>query len=294
MLVEIILIQPLWDFNITVVFLQVIWAIGLCMLFLAVLQYLPYGLLLGLGLIIIFAHNVLDGIVIETPFWKSVIWAVVHQQNDYLISERLLLVIQYPFLPWLGIMILGYAAGRLYVNELSSELRRNILRMAGGVFILLFVVIRSVNMYGDLHQWTIQKTTIFTILDFINVWKYPPSLLYILMTIGPSLILLSYLEYVSGFIAAKLIIFGKVPFFYYVLHVFLIHSIAILIFVATGHSWSDLDFDHFRDGSLPYGSGQPLWVVYAVWALVIVALYFPCRWYSRYKATHKTWWLSYV
>src|SRR5258708_13977290 len=168
------------------------------------------------------------------------------------------------------------------------------LRMTGITVIALFIIIRFINQYGDVLQWSSQKTALFTLFDFIKTTKYPPSLLYMLMTIGPALILLSFVENASDSISKKIIVFGKVPFFYYLLHVFVIHSIAWLTFFATGHSWKDLDFTHFRDGSMPIGSGHPLWFVYAAWATAIIILYFPCRWYSKYKATHKHWWLSYI
>ena len=294
MLVELLIIQPLWDFNIIVIFLQVIWAIGLSMVVLSVLQFLPYRILLAIGLILVFAHNLLDKTVIESPFWESVSWSVIHQRHSYLLNDHLMFTIQYPFLPWLGLMILGYSTGRLYLPGFPPASRKKILRITGMVAILLFVVIRLINQYGDMHPWAIQKTPVFTLLDFIKTTKYPPSLLYILMTIGPALIILSMVENVHGSLSRKIIVFGKVPFFYYILHVFLIHTIAWLAFFATGHSWKDLDFTHFRDGSLPYGSGHPLWFVYAAWIAVIVILYFPCRWYARYKATHKKWWLSYI
>jgi uncharacterized membrane protein len=294
MLVELLIIQPLWDFNIIVIFLQVIWAIGLSMVVLSVLQFLPYRLLLGIGLILVFGHNLLDKTLIESPFWESVSWSIIHQRHSYLLNDHLMFTIQYPFLPWLGLMILGYATGRLYLPGFSQGRRKKILRVTGLVAILLFVFIRLINQYGDMHSWAIQKTPVFTLLDFIKTTKYPPSLLYILMTIGPALIILSLVENVHGSLSRKITVFGKVPFFYYIIHVFLIHVIAWLAFFATGHSWNDLDFTHFRDGSLPYGSGHPLWFVYAAWIAVIVILYFPCRWYAHYKATHKKWWLSYI
>ncbi len=294
MLAEILVIQPLWDFNLIVIFLQVIWAIGLSMVLLSFFQFLPYRVLLVIGLIIVFGHNLLDSIVIDRPLLKSICWSLVHQQHDYPLNEHLLFVVQYPFLPWFGLMILGYAAGKLYLPGVPSPYRKKILRYSGSAAILLFILIRYMNGYGDMHLWVIQKTSVFTFFDFVNTSKYPPSLLYILMTMGPALIVLSLVENMHGPFSRKVIVFGKVPFFYYVLHVFLIHSIAWITFFATGHSWNDLDFTHFRDGSLPYGSGQPLWFVYAAWITVIVILYFPCRWYSKYKATHRKWWLSYI
>ena len=294
MLVEVFLIETLWDFNFTIIYLQVIWAIGLSMVLLSVLQYLPYKILLLIGLIIVFGHNLLDTIHIETPFLKSVFWSIIHVRHDYPINENLLFVVAYPFLPWLGVMILGYVLGKLYLPETNPKFRKKILRVAGIALIVLFMLIRWTNLYGDMHQWQIQKTTVFTILDFINTSKYPPSLLFILMTMGPALILLSFLEKTPTSLSKRVIIFGKVAFFYYVLHVFLIHSISWLAFFVSGHSWNELDFNHFREGSLPPASGHPLWIVYLIWILVIIILYFPCRWYSQYKATHKHWWLSYI
>jgi uncharacterized membrane protein len=213
MLVEIILIHPLWDFNITVIYLQVIWAIGLSMVFLSLLQFLPYKALLTLGLLIVFAHNLLDGIVVESPFWKSALWSIMHVRHDYFIGHDLLFVVQYPFLPWLGIMILGYVAGQLYGSQVKPAFRIKILRIAGMICVVLFICLRVINVYGDMHQWSTQKTVIFTILDFVKASKYPPSLLFILMTLGPSLIVLSYFEQVSGILQARLLSLGRFPFF---------------------------------------------------------------------------------
>ena len=294
MAVEILIIEPLWDFNFTVIYLQVIWAIGLSMVALSILQYLPYKILVFTGLIIVFGHNLLDSINIDTPFLKSVLWSIIHVRHDYLINDDLLFVVAYPFLPWLGLMILGYATGKLFLPEVVPAFRKKTLLITGLISIFLFITIRFINLYGDMHLWEAQNSTIFTLLDFINTSKYPPSLLYILMTMGPALILLSFLEKSSNSFSKRIIVFGKVAFFYYVIHVFLIHSMSWLAFFMTGHSWNDLDFDHFRQGSLPLESGYSLWIVYVVWALVIIILYFPCKWYSKYKATHKHWWLSYI
>jgi uncharacterized membrane protein len=294
MLAEIFIIGPLWDFNFSVIFLQVIWAIGLSMVFLSVLQFLPFQLLSVIGLLIVFGHNLLDNISIEQPFWKSALWSIVHVKHFYPINERFLFVVSYPFLPWLGLMICGYALGKLYISSASPEYRKKFLLYCGLTATILFIIIRWSNLYGDLHDWSSQKTALFSFFDFINTSKYPPSLLFILMTIGPSLIFLSFAESLSNGLSRRIVVFGKVPFFYYILHVVFIHSFAWLIFFATGHNWSDLDFIHFRNGSLPYGSGYPLWTVYVVWAIVIIVLYFPCRWYSKYKSSHNQWWLSYI
>lgn len=294
MLVEILLIGPLWDFNVSGIFLQVIWAIGLSMVVLSFLQFLPFKLLLGLGLLIVAGHNLLDKVVITEPFWKSVIWSIIHQRSFYLLDKQHILVVAYPFLSWLGLMICGYALGRLYSPSMNVIRRRKILLYGGIILSVLFILIRFINGYGDMNKWSTQNNSLYTIFDFIDTTKYPPSLLYMLMTIGPALIFLSFAESFNNIFTRKILVFGKVPFFYYILHVALIHVLAYALFFATGHGWNDLDFIHFRNGSLPYGSGYPLWVVYVAWMVVIFILYFPCRWYSRYKASHSQWWLSYI
>ena len=293
MLAQIFIIAPLWDATLSHILLQVIWAIGLCMVLLSVLQYLPYKFLLLLGFIIIFSHNLLDSITIETPFWRSFLWAVVHEEHEFQINNNLLVIVGYPFLPWLGLMILGYCIGKLYLPESHAKARKKLLQTIGIASIVLFILIRYVGIYGDLNSWQHQPSWLYTFFDFVDTTKYPPSILYILMTIGPALIALPYIEDISNLnILKKIIVFGRVPFFFYILHVALIHAISLLILFASGHSWNELDFS--REGALPYGSGHSLWLVYVVWIVVILILYFPCRWYSNYKATHRHWWLSYI
>jgi uncharacterized membrane protein len=295
MAVEILVITPIWDFNFVFIALQVIWAIGLSMVVMSVLVFLPFRLLLAIGFIILFGHNLLDPIKMNGNDVPSFLWAVVHQRHFFDVNPNLKVGVMYPFLPWLGLMILGYGLGKLYLSTVNPAYRKKFLLCAGVSAILLFILLRAMNIYGDPHQWSQQKTTVFTILDFVKTTKYPPSLLFILMTIGPALILLSFIEKSSNSISRKIIVFGKVPFFYYILHVLLIHVLSWLAFFATGHNWNDLVFGfQSPNGSLPYGSGYPLWVVYVAWMVVIVLLYFPCRWYSKYKATHKQWWLSYL
>jgi len=294
MFAEIFIIQPIWDFTVNSIYLQVIWAIGLSMVILAALQYLPIKLLLVIGFLILFGHNMLDPITIDSPMWKSMAWSIVHVQKLFYITDHFLVTVQYPFLPWLGLMILGYCTGKLFLPAVDFAFRKRVLFRSGGVAIFLFVLIRWINLYGDMHPWQSQKTSVFTLLDFVNTTKYPPSLLYCLMTVGPALILLSLFERSQGSITRRIMVFGKVPFFYYLLHVPLIHGMALLTFFARGHGWSDMELGHFRLGGFPKGSGEPLWYVYLAWALVTFILYFPCRWYSRYKSTHRQWWVTYI
>ena len=294
MFAEIFIILPLWNFYFSMSFLQVIWAIGLSMVVLSVLQFLPYLLLLCLGLLIIFGHNMLDNISIDHPFWQSLLWSVLHKPGSFQVTHTFMIVITYPFLPWLGIMILGYSLGKIFLPGVQPVFRKKLLISIGMSAIVLFIILRWTNLYGDMHLWSIQKTSIFTVFDFVKTTKYPPSLLFTLMTLGPALIFLAFAEKISNRLKDRIIVFGKVPFFYYICHVFLIHTLSWLLFFATGHRWAELDFTHFRDASIPFGIGYPLWVAYVVWIFVIIVLYFPCRWYSRYKQTHTNWWLSYL
>jgi len=187
-------------------------------------------------------------------------------------------------------MIAGYCLGKLYTKGTDAAWRRKFLFIAGAGAVCLFILVRFINFYGDMHQWSLQKTTLFTFFDFLETTKYPPSLLYMLMTIGPALIILSFTENISNWFTSFIMIYGKVPFFYYLLHIFLIHSLALIISFISGRGTGNVDFV----GIQPDG-GYPLWVVYVLWISVIIILYFPCKGYSRYKASHpEIKWLSYL
>jgi uncharacterized membrane protein len=199
----------------------------------------------------------------------------------------------YAVLPWTGIMLLGYVFGSLYRTHYDGTKRRRILRYAGIGALCLFIALRLVNGYGDPSHWETQKNAGYTFMSFLNVSKYPPSLLYSLMTLSVALLVLAYTERVNNRFTKFLTVYGNVPFFYYVPHFFLLRIINIIMFFASGFTTSQIAVP----GSFlfePPGYGFPLWVVYLVWLVVISLLYFPCRWYSNYKRTHKQWWLSYL
>lgn len=294
---EIFLNNLLWKFDITysVIILQIIWAIGVTFLMLSFLIFLNAKWLLLFGLILIAGHNALDGIVLEGHDFYSILWYALHQQNGVVIGGQLI-VFAYPVLPWLGVMILGYCLGRLYLPDYNSEKRKQWLLKIGLASTVLFFLIRGINIYGDLQPWSVQETTTKTILSFFKVTKYPPSLSYLLITLGPALLFLFAIETVKNKITDFMIVFGRVPLFYYFLHIFVIHVLAIIGILIFGGNWKHMIITQggFNNPTLKdYGYALP--VVYLVWIAIITLLYFPCKTYMIYKAKNRNkWWLSYL
>ncbi len=278
------------------VIFQVIWVIGASMMVLSVLTYLPQKFILALGLVLIFGHNLLDLVRLKPDdpghFW----WAILQQGGFFPTASGTVVLAAYPLIPWLGIMLAGYGIGYIYDRNFDSENRKKILRIAGVIALLIFIVLRATNAYGDPTSWSSQKNPVFTFMSFINVTKYPVSLLYTLVTLGPVLILLPWMERLRVGSLEPLRIIGRVPLFYYILHFFLIHITSVCIYlIDNGLTWSDLDF-HFSKGfgGIPPGAGYTLVWVYVAWISIVIALYPVCRWYYHYKSHRGHWWLGYV
>jgi uncharacterized membrane protein len=290
---EIFIVGLAWsfDFYFYEIVLQVIWAIGVSMVCLSVLHFLPYRILFAIGILIVLGHNLLDN---QNDSQPSMFWSVLHQPYFFQLTTGFKISIMYPFLPWLGLMICGYCLGKLYSPDIAPENRRKYLRITGLSLTLLFIVIRFFNIYGDANTWTLQRSETLNLLDFLDTTKYPPSFLFMLMTIGPALIFLSYFENTNNWLSRKITVFGKVAFFYYILHILLIHLLRWVFFLGSGRQLNELVFSIGREGNMPLGVGYALWEVYLIWLLVIILLYLPCKWYSNYKGTHKNWWLSYI
>ncbi|RKE90853.1 DUF1624 domain-containing protein [Ichthyenterobacterium magnum] len=295
---EITLNNLLWKFDITFsrLILQVIWAIGLSMIALSFLIFLSRKVILIIGFIIVTGHNLLDGIVMQGNSFRSIAWYILHQSNIITINSTSDIGIFYPILPWIGLMVLGYSLGYFYQKDYSPVLRKIWLLRLGFGAILLFFILRGINIYGDLVPWTTQKNTTYTILSFFNVTKYPPSLAYILITIGPSLLFLYVIEPVKNKVTNFFLVFGRVPLFYYFMHILVIHLFAIIGVINLGGNWQDmiLTKDVFSSGKL-LNYGYSLFTVYVIWVGVIVLLYFPSKKYMLYKANNRDkWWLSYL
>lgn len=296
--VEIFINNFLWWFDITFGFtnLQVIWAIGVCMIVLGVIIHLPKKIILILGLLIVLGHNALDGIVKEGDSIESLFWYFLHQMNGFSYTEGKFLWFSYPVLPWVGVMLLGYCFGELYKKGGAMALRKKWLLYLGISSIALFFVLRGINIYGDLLPWGHQETTEKTIISFFNVSKYPPSLVYLLITLGPALLFLYFIENIKNAITNFLLVFGRVPFFYYMLHILVIHIGAIIGLIITGKDWKlmILDNETMNSGALQ-GYGYSLLIVYIIWIAIVAILYPICKKYMRYKLNNKDkWWLSYL
>jgi len=297
-LLEIVLNNFLWWFDVTYSFivLQVIWAIGLSMIALSVLIYLPKKLLLFIGIIIIAGHNTLDNITTTGNSFQSILWYILHQGGQIATSSNSMIGAYYPIIPWIGLIVLGYCFGTFYKTGFDITLRKKWLLTIGLSATVLFFIIRGINIYGDLVPWTIQDTTTKTILSFFSLTKYPPSLGYVLITIGPALLFLYVVENIKNKITDFFLVFGRVPLFYYFLHIFIIHVLAIIGIIIFGGDWKNMiiTFDVFTNAKL-INYGYSLFVVYLVWLGVIGLLYCPSKKYMIYKATNKDkWWLSYL
>ncbi|MGH6865724.1 MAG: DUF1624 domain-containing protein [Methyloceanibacter sp.] len=284
-LIEFTLIRFGWTFDPNFFYdpvAGIIWVIGASMVALAAIIYLPRWAILALGLGMIAGHNLLDGTEAGRLGSAAPLWHVLHEPGRIGINPQFSFYILYPLIPWIGVMALGYGLGP--VMQLEPSERRHVLFWLGAAVTLGFILLRAVNLYGDPGPWSGQASPLATVLSFINCEKYPPSLLYLMMTLGPALMLLSVKEHTRGRIADWLTVYGRVPFFFYVVHIYLIHLLAVAAGLAlTGK---------FEIGESGVDLGLP--AVYLVWLVVLVLLYPTCRWFAALKQRRRDWWLSYL
>ncbi len=288
--VEVVLISWVLQWQTNLIVLEVIWAIGGSMVLLAALIWLPRGVLAALAVVIIAGHNALP--VIQPVTASNAGWALLHNPPFLLPLGTLPpALVAYSVGPWLGVMLAGYVLGPWFALPLPQRTRR--LRWAGVAALGLFVSLRVTNWYGDPTPWSVQPRGLgYTMLSFLNVTKYPPSLLFLCLTLGVALLLLSVAEQATGRLSRWLRTFGQVPFFYFVGHLMLISGAAwIWTRLAFGHS---VNFSFASVKEWPAAYHPSLLRAYVVWVMVILTLYWPCRWYQRYKQHHSYWWLSYL
>jgi uncharacterized membrane protein len=275
--------------------LQTIWSIGMSMVILGLMVWLPFRVVALTGLVIVFGHNFLDFYESAHPEAQGLVYDLLHRPGIFHLWGKHNLLILYPFLPWAGLMMTGYGFGKLFCNYEGNR-RKKILAWTGLAVILFFIALRWTNLYGDPDHWAQQKNAGFTFLSFINTHKYPPSLLYMCMTIGPALLFLAFVGNAKSKLARIITVYGRVPFFYYVLHFYLIHFLAMVFFLARGHSMTEglQNRGLLVPKFINPGEGVSLGMVYLIWIAVVVALYPACKWFSDYKMRHKSSWLSYL
>jgi len=276
------------DYHVTL--LVVLWALGWAMVALAGLVWLPAWAILTIGLVLIAGHNLLDGVRST-----NALWIVLHAQNFVVNRPGFVVFVAYPLIPWIGVTAVGYALGQVY--RWPAERRVQFLWRVGWALTIAFVLLRTLNVYGDPVPWRPQPSSVTSVIAFLNVTKYPPSLLFLLMTIGPALMLLALLERRTAAWLAPALTFGRVPLFYFLLHLPLIHLVAVVFCLArygTAHwMFESPDLANYPF-TPPPGWGYSLPVVYVIWIGVVLALYPACRWFAAVKQRSTSARLSYL
>ena len=294
--VEMTLVELAVFFNLsyTYVIWQVIWAIGWSMVALSMLRKLPWGVLLAVSLATIAGHNTLDGLQPDQFGSFAWLWQILHVGFSAIqLGNGHTAMVIYPLVPWVAVMSAGYCFGRV----MEAPDRRRRLLLIGTALTVGFFVVRGLNGYGDPSPWASQSRPVMTLLSFLRVTKYPPSLDFLLMTLGPAILALAALDKVSVSVRHPLLVFGRVPLFYYIVHWYVIHFIGLAMAWAR---YGRFDFIFNVPPSLPISAGYPpgygydLWVVYVIWAAVVVAMYFVCRWFAGVKSRNRSPLLSYL
>lgn len=281
-----------FDPHFTVFIFDVVATIGFGFIILSLFLKASTKTILITGLAIIFSHNLSSFIPAQGASLLTRIFMMLVAPGAIPFAKNGLFIIGYPPIPWLGIMLTGFAAGRLF--QLQESKRKSLFLKIGLTALALFLVVRSFNIYGDSFKWESQRTPLFTFLSFINVTKYPPSLVFCLLTLGATFLLLSGVEGLQNKFAKIAIVYGKVPLFYFLIHWYILHPIMFLIVFLQGYRFSDLVFG-VNLGRPKEISGVNLWYTYLIWALVVMMLYPICKWYGKYKESHTDRkWLRYL
>lgn len=280
--------NPFYNF----IILQVIWAIGISMVLLGLFIRTSYKIVLTVGLLLVFAHNTFDYIDLPKTGAVSVIVTIFLTTSGkvFPIDQSHVIGDFYAVLPWTGIMFLGYSIGPWF-KDFPAERRQKLLLITGFAAIILFIVLRFARGYGDPGAWKPGEHSMFSFLD---TSKYPPSLQYTCMTIGPSLLLLAFFENFQSAFTRVVSVYGRVPFFYYILHFYILHTLLVIVFFATGHTPAQIFDPQSIFAFRPVNFGYTLPIVYLIWLSVVALLYLPCRWFNHYKITHQHWWLGYL
>jgi len=280
-----------WQFNFDyhVTLLLVLWALGWAMIVLSVLVYLPAPVVTAFGVVMIACHNLFDFVDSSNP-----LWTILHSPNFIVNNPGRVVFVTYVLIPWIGVTAAGYGLGQIY--SWPSARRKAFLLPLGVGVTAAFLVLRGMNAYGNPFPWSTQRSAAFTVLSFLNTTKYPPSLLYLLMTLGPALLFLWAVDEGTPRWLRPALTIGKVPMFYYLLHIPLIHLLAVgVCYARYGQAHWMFESPTLRDFpiTVPPGWGYPLPIIYLIWAAVVLALYPLCRWFVGVKQRRSDAWLSY-
>jgi uncharacterized membrane protein len=300
MILEVTVMRVAYDFDLSLdhpFLLLVLWVLGGCMIVLAALVWLPERLLIVLSVAVIALHNTLDGVGAARFGAFAPLWNLLHLPGVVRVAGTVALV-GYPLVPWVAVMSLGFCTGRIFLMDPPARQRRLI--AIGSALTAAFLIVRAANGYGDPASWSVQPSAGFTALSFLNTTKYPPSLAFLLMTLGPLLIALAWFDRLRPATIHPLIVYGRVPLFYFVTHFYAAHAAAAL-FAYVRYGSPALQF---MVGPIPSMGGSPklfppdfgydLWVAYVMWAAIVLGLYPACRWFAQIKAAGHSWWLRYL
>ncbi|MBK1891266.1 DUF1624 domain-containing protein [Undibacterium sp. 14-3-2] len=280
---ELVVVNFAWSgtFPPPVIYLQVIWVIGLSMIVLGMLHQLPLWVLAVTGILIVGGHNALDTVSVPPGGIMHALWTLLLHRG-YLINDAAIkLKVSYPLLPWIGIILLGYVAGRLYASNFTPLRRQRLLLQMGCVSLCLFMLLRSINLYGETLQWESYDNALLTVMSFLNLTKYPPSLDFALLTLGITMCCLHALEKYPGKYANIASVFGGAPMFYYLLHLYILLLLQnVLSAIAGANFGKRFDVEY-------------VWQIWLISVALIPVLYFPCRAFARYKRHSQQAWVRY-
>ncbi|MET0320240.1 MAG: heparan-alpha-glucosaminide N-acetyltransferase domain-containing protein [Duganella sp.] len=281
---EVLVVSVAWTgvFPPPTIYLQVIWVIGLAMIALALLHRLPRAVLAALGLAIVFGHNLLTPIAFAPDSWGYVPWTILHDRGFLVAQGAMKIKVSYPLLPWIGVIVLGYVAGPWYARTTASAQRRSLLIGTGAAALALLLVLRGLNLYGETLDWVHGDSALRTVMSFLNVTKYPPSLAFLLLTLGAGLLVLGWLEQREHRFLQVCASFGGAPMFYYLLHLFVLLGLQKLAVALLGANYGNrYEFDS-------------LWMVWLLSAVLIPLLYWPCKVFGAFKRRTSMGWVRYL
>jgi uncharacterized membrane protein len=293
--IEVVVMNFGWHFDIYFrnIALQVIWVLGISMVLLAGLIHLPRNYLIFFCCLLIFGHNLLDSL----HFDGNILWTLLHERKRYAdIIPGHVIGSSYAIIPWVAVMSLGYCFGPFYNPDYPHLKRKRIFNLIGIAALAVLLVIRGTNIYGDTYPWKNYGSTMQNLFSFLNFNKYPPSLSFLLATLGPSFLFLANSEKLKGRVVNFFCVFGRVPFFYYIIHIYLIHLLALILAGFSDFGWRKMILPAmpFRVEALK-GFGFNLVTVYLIWIAIVLALFPLCKSFDKYKQAHKEkWWLSYL